>query len=342
MNTAFITPHIATVSAPLSENARRQISYWRQMLIQILQNSDPRLILIVGPCSIHNSDAALEYAKNLKILASEVSDVFMILMRAYFEKPRTLFGWKGLGYDPHLDGSCDIESGVKIARQFLTSLADIGIPSAVEFLDPLFSYYIRDCVTWGSIGARTVQSQIHRQLASGLPMPVGFKNRTDGNIESAIHACLSAKEPHTFLAIDSSGKICKETTRGNVYPHIVLRGGELMPNYDSASIGLASALLHQASLPATLIVDCSHDNCKKSHLAQTDIFLYLIEQVKSGSRAIRGLMLESFLLAANQPIENPSPYISITDPCLDWPTTEQLIVQAASLLRPHILSNATS
>lgn len=347
----FISPRIVREKIPLTETFYESIATWRQSLIQIVQGIDPRQLLIVGPCSIHNTKAALKYAKKLKILSDEVSDVFMIIMRTYFEKPRTLHGWKGLLYDPHLDGSCDITSGILLSRTLLSDLTELGMPSATEFLDPLAAHYLNDFISWGSIGARTSQSQIHRQLASSLSMPIGFKNRPDGNIESTIQSILSAKDTHSFLGINEDGEISKMQGKGNICPHLVLRGGETKPNYDLFSIRQALEQLEKVSLPQGLIIDCSHDNSRKNHKQQANIFSFLIDQIIKGTQGIRGMMLESFLLEANQPayrqIELSDESIfnctSITDPCLSWSTTEQLIREAAERLRQSklVLNNSS-
>jgi 3-deoxy-7-phosphoheptulonate synthase len=268
------------------------------------------------------------------MLADEVQDVFCIAMRTYFEKSRTTLGWKGLLYDPHLDDSHDMHEGILLSRKLLQDVTEMGLATATEFLDPLASYYISDYICWGSIGARTCQSPIHRQLASALHMPVGFKNRTDGNVDTAIGAVVTAKCPHQFLGIDDDGCICKVTGSGNPYPHLVLRGGEDRPNYDPLSIEWAARALRQANLAQTIIVDCSHDNSQKKYWQQPKVFSFLIDQVRKGYSPIRGLMLESFLLAGNQDAAMIKDMgVSITDPCLDWQMTEEIIRQNADVLR---------
>lgn len=336
-NMTFVSPKSLRKEIPLTYEFLSQVSAWRQNVVEILQGKDERLLLIVGPCSIHDVVTAHEYAERLKIVAEEVADVFFIIMRAYFEKPRTLFGWKGLLYDPHIDNTSDMLLGVRKSRALLSSLTQLGLPAATEFLDPLASYYLSDFITWGSIGARTVQSQIHRQLASSLAMPIGFKNRTDGNIECAVQAILAAKQPHAFLGIDENGTISQQYGSGNLFPHLVLRGGETEPNYDPDSIRYAEMQLASAALPSRLIVDCSHDNCKKSFQRQCEVFSSVIQQVERGATAIRGLMLESFLLDSDASTRDAS-RISITDPCLGWDTTRELILQSAEKLRSHTLS----
>lgn len=330
----FVSPKTAREKIPLIKASSDAIDYWRYNILQILQGSSPRLLLIVGPCSIHSTKTALEYAEKLKTLSDEVSDVFMIVMRTYFEKPRTLHGWKGFLYDPLLDGSCDAAKGIFLSRTLLSHLTELGMPTATEFLDPLAAPYLSDFISWGSIGARTCQSQIHRQLASSLDMPVGFKNRPDGNIECAIQSILSAKNTQKFLGIDLDGKIAHVQGNGNIYPHLVLRGGETRPNYDLLSITQSLKQLEEAFLPKTLIIDCSHDNSKKDYTQQATIFSSLIDKSIEG---VRGIMLESFFLEANQSISGStiSEYVSITDPCLNWSKTETLIREAAESLRKH-------
>jgi 3-deoxy-7-phosphoheptulonate synthase len=332
--TEFITPKLAKETIRCSQEQRQCIEGWREQIVEILQGHDPRRLLIVGPCSIHHLDSAREYAARLKELSYQVEDVFLVCMRCYFEKPRTVSGWKGLLYDPFLDGSHNMQEGIIQARTFLQELTALGIPSATEFLEPLASGYISDFISWGSIGARTSQSPIHRQLAASLDMPVGFKNRTDGNCDIAIQAILAAKEAHHFLGIDDDGRVAQIAAAGNRLPHLVLRGGEGQPNYDSNSIQGAMQKLRRQGQSGGLIVDCSHDNAQKNHMQQTEIFSYLTRIVTEGNQACRGLMLESFLHAGSQ-----GRYItkdlgaSITDPCLDWQSTQETVLQGAEALR---------
>lgn len=328
----FITPKRAIADYPLL--SPQGVSTARAEIAAILQRKDPRLMLIVGPCSIHNTLAAKEYAERLKKLSTEVQDVFLIAMRTYFEKPRTTLGWKGLLYDPFLDGSNDMQEGIRLAREFLTWLSELGLPAAAEFLEPLSSFYLADCISWGSIGARTCQSPIHRQLASSLPMPIGFKNRSDGNVDIAIQACVTAKEPHGFLGIDPDGRACQIAGSGNPLAHLVLRGGETRPNFDAASIEKAARALGQEGVCDSIIVDCSHGNAQKNYQQQQKVFSYLIEQIAHRTSPLCGIMLESFLLAGTGSGFGQS----ITDPCLDWETTEMLILQAAELLRQKVVS----
>ncbi|MBS0634684.1 MAG: 3-deoxy-7-phosphoheptulonate synthase [Verrucomicrobia bacterium] len=299
--------------------ASSHIAQARTTIANILQGKDPRRLLIVGPCSIHNIDYAKEYAKRLKTLANEVQDSFYICMRAYFEKPRTTLGWKGLLYDPFLDGSNKIEEGLKMARELLEYLQGLEIAAATEFLEPLSYHYLGDLISWGSIGARTCHSPIHRQLASYIPMPIGFKNPIDGNIEIAIQACLTARKPHTFLGIDDNGKIATLHSEGNSLCHVVLRGSVNGPNFDEATSTIER--LKQEKLLDAIIVDCSHGNCQNDYRRQKEIFEQLMHQTE-----IRGIMIESFLEAGNTNIHNRGQ--SITDPCIDWEMTESMIKEA--------------
>lgn len=350
--TSFLSPHELKQEFPSPLAHNNCIDKWRKEIAAILRGEDTRLLLILGPCSIHNPESGLEYARRLKSLMDEVSDTFFIVMRAYFEKPRTAFGWKGLLYDPHLNGTHDIVNGIRLSRKFLIDLLKLGLPAATEFLDPLAAPYISDLVSWGCIGARTCQSQIHRQLASSLAMPVGFKNRNDGNIEVAIQGANIAKTAHRFLGIDQSGQVAIIQGQGNICPHIILRGGEEQPNYDLHTIKHAQGLLQKSHLPASLIIDCAHDNSKKNHRFQAQVFSTLIEQIQHGLIKIGGIMLESFLLEANQQSHEAgsrkSPYThadiaygaSLTDACLDWETTETSIRNAANRLRQNIQENS--
>jgi 3-deoxy-7-phosphoheptulonate synthase len=311
----------------------------RETIIKILNQEDPRLLLIVGPCSIHDIKAAKEYALKLKQLSQQVSKSFFIVMRAYMEKPRTTTGWKGLLYDPHLDGSHDIPAGLNLSRQFLLDLASLGVPAATEFLDPITPFYFGDLVSWGSIGARTTASQIHRQLVSGLKMAVGFKNTTDGDLSIVVNALASATGPHTYIGINEKGQAGIVRTKGNPHVHSVLRGHENSPNYDPASIQLTLDLLKRADLPPRLLVDCSHDNCYKKHENQPHVFQSVVHQIIEGNTSIRGMMVESNLQPGNQPLLGDPRLlkyaVSLTDACLGWETTEQLIHWADEKLQTH-------
>jgi len=328
---------------PLTEKQNQFIHRARQEVQDALFHHRSRLLMIVGPCSIHDISSAQEYASRLADLTKEVSDTFVVVMRVYFEKPRTSLGWKGMIYDPFLDGTNAMANGLRLTRQLLLELADMGVPAAAEFLDPLSAHYFSDLITWGCIGARTSESQTHRQMASSLPMPVAFKNNTMGNIEVAVHGVLSAAIPHTFLGIDSQGKVCQQTSGGNPHCHIVLRGGENSPNYDPDSISEALDLLHKNSLPPKVLIDCSHDNSRRKHEQQVSVFQSIIHQIKEGEKGIRGLILESHLQGGQQPLESDELRfgVSITDACLDWETTAKLIhwgraalLKEASLIPP--------
>jgi 3-deoxy-7-phosphoheptulonate synthase len=303
---------------------------------RILRCQDPRLLVVVGPCSIHDPNAAMEYARRLATLAPEVSDQLELVMRVYFEKPRTTIGWKGLINDPHIDGSYDVESGLRTARRLLMGINELGLPAASEFLDPVVPQYIADLVSWAAIGARTTESQTHREMASGLSMPVGFKNGTDGSLQIAIDAMLSSRHPHHFLGIDEMGAVSVVQTTGNEDGHVVLRGGRARTNYDSASIAEAAASLAKAGLPPALMVDCSHANSGKLHSRQEEVWQNLIAQRLEGNTAIIGVMLESHLHEGSQPLKDPKNLqygISITDACLGWEVTERMLRQGAELLR---------
>lgn len=304
---------------------------------EILSGRSSKLLLIVGPCSIHNLDAALEFSRRLKTISDEVKDIFHVLMRVYFEKPRSTLGWKGLLYDPFLDGSCDIETGMQWTRKLLLELTDMGMPAAAEFLDPISSNYFGDLITWCCIGARTATSPLHRQMASGLAMPAAFKNSIDGNIKNAVDGVIAARAPHTYIGMDGSGRVCSIETTGNQNAHIVLRGGEQHSNYDPISIKKALDFLEKSALSNTLLVDCSHGNSRRKYEEQSIVFQSVIHQIREGTEGIRGIILESNLEAGNQPhhsdISQLSHNISLTDPCLDWPTTEKLIRWGYTVLK---------
>ena len=327
---------------PLSSNQRHFIEESRQTIRSILNGTDSRLILIVGPCSIHDPFSAKEFALKLKQLTQNISLQFFTIMRVYCEKPRTSSGWKGFLYDPLLDGSHNMRLGIESTRQLLLELANMQIPSATEFLDPLTAFYYDDLISWGSIGARTVSSQIHRTLASSLEMPIGFKNAIGGSISIAVNGALAASHPHTFMRLSDCGKpiICKTT--GNPDSHIVLRGGENGPNYDPASIADALEKLKHAHLKPLLLIDCAHDNSHKKHDRQAVVFQSVIHQILEGNRNIRGLMLESHLFGENQELTAPPSLlkygVSITDSCLDWSSTSKLICWGAEVLQKQLLS----
>ena len=291
---------------------------------------------IVGPCSIHDERAGLEYAARLAKLSARVSDRLLIVMRVYFEKPRTTLGWKGLIYDPHLDGSLDIQTGLHRARAFLIKIGEMGIPGATEFLDPIVPQYLADLVSWGAIGARTTESQTHRQMASGLSMPIGFKNSTDGNSQNAVDAVVAARAVHGFLGIDENGRASMVHTTGNPYGHLVLRGGTGGANYTAERIALAQDQLRASGLPPRVVVDCSHANSRKDHTRQSVAFRDLIAQRQAGNADILGCMLESHLFPGNQTLgDDPSELkygVSITDACIGWEETERLLTEASNAI----------
>ena len=313
----------------MTERANQTVVEGREAVRRILRQEDPRLLLIVGPCSIHDVDGALEYAQRLSRLREELADQLEIIMRVYFEKPRTTIGWKGLINDPHLDGSYDIEMGLKKARQLLLQITGMGLPSATEFLDPIVPQYIADLVSWAAIGARTTESQTHREMASGLSMPVGFKNATDGSLQIAIDAMTSSRAPHSFLGIDQDGVTSIIRTTGNPDGHVVLRGGRQQTNYDPESIAAAVAPLKKAALPAVLMVDCSHANSGKQHARQEEVWKSVVNQRAAGNPELIGLMVESYLKEGSQPIaKNPTELcygVSLTDACVGWETTERML-----------------
>ncbi len=307
----------------------------RESIRKILAGHSTKRLLIVGPCSIHDLHAAKEYAQRLQELSLRVKDQFVILMRAYFEKPRTTTGWKGLLYDPHLDGTNDIVEGLYLSRQLLLDLAEMGVPAATEFLDPITPHYFGDLISWGSVGARTASSQIHRQMVSALSIPTGFKNATNGNVDIAINALLSASMAHSFIGLNEDGQAAIIHSAGNRDSHVVLRGAHSGTNYDRESIERVLQRLELMDLPMRLVVDCSHDNCGKNHLLQTSAFRSVIAQIIEGNQRIIGLVIESFLQAGSQPLaskDNLLKQVSITDPCLDWTTTEELILWGAKEL----------
>jgi len=323
------TPRAVKAAFPTTEAASATVARSRERIIRILRQDDPRLLVVVGPCSIHDEKGALEYATHLNALRQEFADRMEIVMRIYFEKPRTTIGWKGLINDPHLDGSQDIEAGLKIARRLLLEIVGMGLPSATEFLDPIVPQYIADLVTWAAIGARTTESQTHREMASGLSMPIGYKNATDGSLQIAIDAMGAAQHPHSFLGIDQDGATAIVRTNGNPDGHIVLRGGRARTNYDAESIRDAEAVLKRSNLRPVLMVDCSHANSAKQFARQEDVWRSVIEQRVSGTRSLIGVMSESNLHEGNQPFPKPVNElrygVSITDACAGWETTERML-----------------
>jgi 3-deoxy-7-phosphoheptulonate synthase len=317
---------------PITSAGEDTVLEGRRQIRDILHGRDKRAMMIVGPCSIHDEKAALEYAERLLSLSKRLSDRLLIVMRVYFEKPRTTVGWKGLIYDPNLDDTFDVASGLRRARALLLKIGEMGMHAGTELLDPIVPQYLADLVSWAAIGARTTESQTHRQMASGLSMPVGFKNGTDGNTQVAVDAMVSARSPHAFLGIDHYGQTCVVYTEGNPDGHLVLRGGSGGPNYDAASIAGAQALLGDADVAPRLIVDCSHGNSHKDHTRVAIPFRDVIEQRASGNLSIAGCMMESHLLPGSQSLNgDPSKLkhgVSITDPCVGWAETEMLLTWA--------------
>ncbi|MFM2293662.1 MAG: hypothetical protein RLZZ350_75 [Verrucomicrobiota bacterium] len=322
-------PRAVKAALPASDAVSATVAQSRERVVNILQQRDSRLLIVIGPCSIHDEKSALEYATRLNKLRVEFADKMEIVMRVYFEKPRTTIGWKGLINDPHLDGSQDIESGLSIARRLLLQIVDMGLPAATEFLDPYVPQYIADLVTWAAIGARTTESQTHREMASGLSMPVGFKNATDGSLQVAIDAMGAARHSHSFLGIDADGATSVVRTTGNSDGHAVLRGGRARTNYDAASIADAEATLLKHKLPAVMMVDCSHANSEKKHARQEEVWHSVIEQRVGGTKSLIGVMIESHLHDGNQPFPKPVSElqygVSITDACVNWETTERML-----------------
>ena len=314
---------------PRSESATQTIENGRTEIEAILDGNDSRLLAVVGPCSIHDVNAAKDYAQQLLALRKKVSKHINLVMRVYFEKPRTTVGWKGLINDPHLNDTFDIETGLGMARELLVWLAEIGLPTGTEALDPISPQYLSDLFTWSAIGARTTESQTHREMSSGLSTAVGFKNGTDGNLSVATNAMKSASKPHRFLGIDSRGHATVLKTRGNQYGHVILRGGKT-PNFDSVNVALAEQALEDAGLAKRIMIDCSHANAHKDHTRQPLVARNVLDQLVSGNSSIIGIMLESNINAGNQSLSDASDLkygVSITDACIDWETTENLLME---------------
>jgi 3-deoxy-7-phosphoheptulonate synthase len=321
---------------PTTEKAAATVYEARTQITRILEGKDKRLIVVVGPCSIHDPAAALEYARLLKAASDKLSNELCILMRVYFEKPRTTVGWKGLINDPYLDGSFRINDGLRIARRLLLDLAELGMPAGTECLDMIIPQYMVGLVSWGAIGARTTESQVHRELVSGLSCPVGFKNGTSGNVQIAVDAVQAAGHPHTFLGHTKYGQSAIFFTAGNPYCHVILRGGRKTTNYDSASVAQAGSLLEKAGLPPHVMVDCSHANSNKDHTRQPAVCRDVAAQVAAGERRILGLMIESNLFPGAQKLAKDKALAygqSITDACIGWQTTEELLHELATAVR---------
>ena len=325
----LITPVQLKQAIPVTQRAMETVAAGRQTIKNILERTDPRMFLVVGPCSIHDTEAAMDYAQRLKALAEEVSDTLYLVMRVYFEKPRTTVGWKGLINDPHLNNSFEIEEGLKIGRKLLTDLADMGMPTSTEALDPISPQFLQDLISWSAIGARTTESQTHREMASGLSSAIGFKNGTDGGLDVAMNALSSVAAPHRFLGINHEGEVSVIHTRGNQHAHIVLRGGSKGANYDAASVADCEQSLLAGNHKPNIMIDCSHANSEKDHNRQRNVLENVGEQIVNGNQSIIGLMVESNIGAGNQKIPaNLSDLqygVSITDACVDWETTESMI-----------------
>ncbi len=335
----LISPNELRQRYPRSENCTQTVEAGRANVEAILDGRDKRLLAVVGPCSIHDVDMAKDYAQKLMALRERVSDRIELVMRVYFEKPRTTVGWKGLINDPHLDDSFDIETGLSRARELLVWLAELGMPTGTEALDPISPQYLSDLFTWSAIGARTTESQTHREMSSGLSTAVGFKNGTDGGLDVAINAMQSAANPHSFLGIDSDGKATVLKTRGNAYGHVILRGGNQGPNYDSVNVSIVEDALEKANLQQRIMIDCSHANANKDHERQALVALNVAEQLAAGSESIIGIMLESHINAGNQSLKDPKDLaygVSITDACIDWDTTEELMLKLYDTLENRL------
>ena len=331
----LIAPRLLKDELPAGEAEVETVVNARETIRRILNGDDRRLMCVVGPCSIHDPEAALDYARRLTKLREGLAGSLYIVMRVYFEKPRTTIGWKGLISDPHMDDSCDMEAGLRIGRRLLLEINRMGLPAGTEMLDPITPQYIADLISWTAIGARTTESQTHREMASGLSMPVGFKNTTEGNLQAAVNAIQSSRRPHSFLGINQEGLTAIVRTSGNPDTHVVLRGGRT-PNYDASSIEQCRQLLAAAALEPRVMVDCSHAQTAKEYTRQPAVLDALVEQRRAGSEAIMGVMLESNIGAGNQPLSGDRSAlkygVSVTDPCIDWATTERCLEAAARSL----------
>ena len=324
----LITPEELKRQLPATEEVKRGISQNREIVRSIIDGTDKRLLLVVGPCSIHNPLEAIDYAERLKALSESVNDKLFIVMRAYFEKPRSTVGWKGLINDPHLDDSFKIAEGLAMARKLLLEISKLGLPLANEALDPITPQYLQELFSWTAIGARTSESQTHREMASGLSCPVGFKNGTDGSLDVALNALQSVKSPHRFLGISPDGKVSIVTTKGNAHAHVVLRGGTNGPNYYPENIAVCEEELESIGATQAIMVDCSHANSNKDHTKQGSVLEAVAEQISVGNKSIRGVMLESNLKPGNQKVDSSQELqygVSITDACIGWEETERLL-----------------
>ncbi|WNO11389.1 3-deoxy-7-phosphoheptulonate synthase [Teredinibacter sp. KSP-S5-2] len=333
----LITPAQLQEEQPLTPKAAETIEAGRAAVRSILDREDHRLIVVVGPCSIHDPKAAIDYANRLKVLADKVKDTLLIVMRVYFEKPRTTVGWKGLINDPHMNDSFKIQEGLHVGRKLLLDVAEIGLPAATEALDPISPQYLQELISWSAIGARTTESQTHREMASGLSCAVGFKNGTDGGLTVAINALQSVSSPHRFLGINKEGSVAIIHTKGNDYGHVVLRGGNGKPNYDSVSVAMCEKELESAGIATNIMVDCSHANSNKNHELQPLVLDNVTNQILEGNKSIIGVMIESNIGPGNQSIPadlNQLQYgVSVTDACVDWETTEEMLTTMAEKLK---------
>jgi 3-deoxy-7-phosphoheptulonate synthase len=332
----LVPPAILLEELPLTEEGSRRVTAWREEVVRILELADDRLLVVVGPCSVHDADAARDYARKLVALGAELAADLRVVMRVYFEKPRTTMGWKGLINDPHLDGSNKINEGLHIARKLLLDLIELGLPAGCEFLDPISPQFTSDVVTWGAIGARTTESQVHRELASGLSMPVGFKNGTGGGLQMAIDAVRAASHPHSFLGVTEQGLAGIVVTKGNPDCHVILRGGRTGPNYDRASVQRVLGMLRDQGLAPRLMIDSSHDNSGKDHRRQLAVVGEIAAQVADGERGIVGVMIESFLVGGRQELADRSRLVygqSVTDACIGWDETAEALRTLAAAVR---------
>ncbi|QXO18777.1 MULTISPECIES: 3-deoxy-7-phosphoheptulonate synthase [Vibrio] len=330
------TPAELSQAHPITDEVAERIANSRGQIERILSGEDDRLLVIVGPCSVHDTEAALDYAQRLSAIQGQYANELFIVMRTYFEKPRTVVGWKGLITDPNLDGSYALETGLNKARQLLLNINKLGLATATEFLDMITGQYIADLISWGAIGARTTESQIHREMASALSCPVGFKNGTNGNVKIAIDAIRASQASHYFYSPDKNGRMTVYRTSGNPYGHVILRGGDNGTNYDAASVNEACAALAQFDLPQRLVVDFSHANCEKQHRKQLDVAKDICQQIESGSHKVAGVMAESFIVEGNQPmddLDNLTYGQSITDPCLSWQDTTSMLDMLAQSIK---------
>jgi 3-deoxy-7-phosphoheptulonate synthase len=335
---AMPTPDELHAKLPLTDTAHKNVSEARELLRDILDRKDKRLFVVVGPCSIHDPEAGLDYARRLKKLQAKVAGTMVLIMRVYFEKPRTTTGWKGFINDPYMDDSFRVDVGMERARQFLLDVCELGLPTATEALDPISPQYLGDLIAWTAIGARTTESQTHREMASGLSTPVGFKNGTDGDVDIAVNAVVSSSKPHSFLGISEQGSVSIVRTKGNAYGHVVLRGGGGRPNYDSVSVAIAEQAMKKAGLAANLVVDCSHANSYKKPDLQPLVMSDVVQQIRHGNRSLVGVMIESNIIGGNQPIPEDLSKLtygcSVTDGCIGWDETEEMLRSAhAELLK---------